>query len=554
MKYSFVGNGQLHSVIAPSYDDAYALISRDGYDKSTVLVPIGDVDITDFNAVKQAYDENKVKAQEATKILNEPIKNKIEDQSKAIKQAQYEAQPDLNPDFSYDESHTPLLSEKYASDLGDAAARGLAKFIVPHEYEAEQAGDPTGGGGTAGAYDIVGMLSNLAPAARLEGVSANFLGKAANKIDAIKNANQSFSDVIGKGGLSSLYGVPLSAGLSTLADIGAQESGKGSVDPSEAALTSVFSALPLGVGEGGDVAGKELAKKIMFNRYNPKQAMLNAPTPPNPELFERMLEEGLQPYFQGFAGGVRNLQKLVSDIEDLKQKYISGSDETFSLDDLKEQAKQKIQDSGIRKADMKDAYNSIDDYIEKTRYYYQNDPYHLASLSKLPDQGQSKMEMYLEGRVTPKDIISDKQAEQAAVKWGRASASQTPQSEAVSKAISRGVNQLMESQTPEIRGQESQQRPYLSLLEAANNRANTGGSNAPLSLTDKIAALAVEPKYMLEALGGNKLLSTPGGAAMIYDASKASPYLGSSLSQYLKTRTGSLDDIYGTGTDYPAER
>lgn len=322
-----------------------------------------------------------------------------------------------------------------------------------------------------------------------------------------------------------LYGdVPMYAGLATgnpaLAGASAiwgntvgQTRGQGrELDPTETGLNTLFAGLPVVGGAAAQTVGQGLQKiapAVAYYAVKPTMKMMGNPNPPN---FKKMLDERIFPYFGGLRSSYERLLSKTQPLRDNLKKAIKEGDQegvTLNIEQIKKSAFDQLENDKqlklVDKRKIRDAMNQ-----ELDAYY---DEY--ANFN--PESGTFSTEIPIAEAYPKKQGLQTSAFEKAASSdYGGARAD---------KILSRSLNAEMGVDAPMVRTAAKELSPYEAMLSAMERRLGVPAqNNMGLGLYDYQAMQAAgqltggNPLAQLGSLAAKNMLSSTGGAQMLYDA------------------------------------
>lgn len=302
-------------------------------------------------------------------------------------------------------------------------------------------------------------------------------------------------------------------------------------------------AIP-GAGAAAGQFLKAKAPEILRSAVKPILAQMDTPNPPN---FEAALERGLVPYFGGVEGASKRAGQAVDEIRTARDAAAAAASAgtrkyPFTGGPLAEARAelQAIASDPRRKMLSKDeaeAFETLDFWADE--------------FAKRPTAkgGWSSVE----------DAIGLREKIDKSVNWRKQNQKLTPGFEAASKLLRSKIETWMAKAhvAPEVRELTEELGGVLPVMQALQRRSLQEGNNYKLGLLDLGAmgvgggvggaagggsGAAVGTLAAMGALAGRRLVSTPGGAAMLYDIGSGK-YLPPELAQLLmQTGRSTLSD------------
>lgn len=288
--------------------------------------------------------------------------------------------------------------------------------------------------------------------------------------------------------------------------------GKG-FDPLSAATEIGFStAIPV----AGNAVSRFLqgaAPGILRSAVKPVLNSMDVPNPPN---FQAALENNLVPYLGGLEASQGRARGLVQAVGARRDAAARAT-----------QARVPV----IRGA-FQDARNELTDAMRNPRTQMLTGDYMEAQNAMNYWRREFAARSTARGgRLSIEDAMAFRQRIDDEINWRVANQANSPGFERASSILRRRINEQIERTSPEV-GQATREMAQTLPYEQALARRNLqAGNNYRLGLLD-IGALGVggaagaagslgaAPLAALGALGARRLTSTPGGAAMLYDAGR----------------------------------
>lgn len=334
-------------------------------------------------------------------------------------------------------------------------------------------------------------------------------------------------------------------------------SGKG-FRPGEAAAEVGLSSL---AGAGGAKLAEKLKKAAPQVLRSAVKPTLNQMDVTNPPDFEKALEKNLVPWFGGLEGTEKRASKEVGRLGELRDLAATKDRRLISVGERTAPRNMNDQIGDLTRAQIKTmntppggtpvitskpplegnvlkaAAKSLDDEFTSPKGRMTKDmhadakkgiTYWKEQLEARPtyDAGQ--------GTMTIEDAMHMRQAIDREIKFRQTNQNLTDGFNEASKRLRTQLNTYIKDASPTVGKLTDEMADVVPLLDALKRRNLQAGNNYKVGLLDLGSLVSggtlgmaagnpsvAVPALALSALAGRKLTSTPGGAAMMYDAGKS---------------------------------
>jgi hypothetical protein len=369
----------------------------------------------------------------------------------------------------------------------------------------------------ASAGDLPTKIGRLAPE-----IAMSMAGGSA--LSGATRAAQVANPLLRAAATGAAYGAP----STVLHQAESLASGEGIAPGAAAAEMGLSMAIPV-AGAAAGQALKKVAPGILRSAVKPVLEQMDTPNPPN---FEAALERNLVPYFGGTEGaskrGAEALKSLGNARDAAAKAASTGPNGTVSrrvpfvggaLKDTREEltAMAKNPKTKMLSGDELEAQEALDYWLKEFRK---------RSTANKP------------GFMSVEDALWFRDKIDKSVNWRRKNQNLTPGFEATSKLLRSKIEDWIGKPhvAPEVRAMTKELGEVVPVAKALKRRALQEGNNQKLGLTDWIVlagpagagAMAggaggagAGAALTAAALAGKKLITTPGGSAMMYDAGRS---------------------------------
>lgn len=298
--------------------------------------------------------------------------------------------------------------------------------------------------------------------------------------------------------------------------------GKEAYSPIEAGLAVGAPGIGMGLGALAGAVGRTAKKIAPATAYYAVKPTLKAMGVPNPPDFNLMLKEKMFPYFGGLKGAYNRMEFKLAPMRKELKKAIESADESgvrINIEKVKESALDAINSDqrivGTDKEKILNALNKeMDIYEEQATKYVTTRKY--PELSAETTVKENTMDMAPSYAYAQKQGLQES-AFQKSVDADRGTARAHAE-------LARGFNRQFDEVTPELRQATRAVAPYESMISSLQRRLGIpAAQNQGLGLNDYQSAQAGgelvgnSAKGMLAGFLAKRLMSTTGGAQMMYD-------------------------------------
>lgn len=305
-------------------------------------------------------------------------------------------------------------------------------------------------------------------------------------------------------------------------------SGRG-LNATEAGLEVGLSTL---AGAGGAKLAEKLKKIAPQILRTATKPVLNSMDVPNPPNFEKALDKNLVPTFGGLEGAERRATAEVGRIGSLRDLAASGATKKANITGSKGAFNEVVEE-------LADEFNSPKGRMTKDVYadakkavnYWSKQMEARPTFSR-GSKAAGVIKGY--GEMSVEDAMHMRQAIDREIQFRETNSTLTDGFNKASKVIRTKMNDFIKRASPETGKLTDEMAEVLPFQKALARRNLQAGNNYKVGLLDLAAltsggtlGLASEdpklavPALALSALAGRKLTSTPGGAAILYNAGRS---------------------------------
>jgi hypothetical protein len=304
--------------------------------------------------------------------------------------------------------------------------------------------------------------------------------------------------------------------------------GNGFQPGAAAAEMGLSTAIPV-IGAAAGQAMKKIAPEVLRSAVKPVLAQMDTPNPPN---FEKALERNLVPYFGGAEGASRRGVAALNDLGATRDAAASAASKN-----AKGGVARKVPFVG---GIMKDARSELSAMAKnpKTKMLSENEVEAQDALNFWMNEFRKRPTANQPGFMSVEDALGFRDKIDKSVKWRTDNQKLTPGFDVASKIMRRKIEEWIGKPhvAPEVRKMTKELGEVIPVTNALKRRSLQEGNNYKLGLTDWLVlggpamaggmaggAVGAGGGAALTAatLAGKRLMSTPGGAAMMYDAGRS---------------------------------